>query len=196
MMDLLKAFERMERSIPRLLAESSLWRGREMRFENREGALTVDRVERVWEEPWDASDVEVPDYARGMHAFVRLHRFSTTRAGEEIMHHHRWPGAFRIVSGGYRVAFGRSDTAAGWPGPAREIEVDLRAPSAYAMEHVDVWHSLRVEETTRTLVLALPDWPGANRPNPPNEMKARLMTDVEVEETLAIYREHYPVVNV
>lgn len=192
-MNLLTALERLEQRLPAILRDSGEWSGKDMRFQNPEGFLRVVRLEGKWPKPNDeVRDVLPPHVKDDEDPIIRLHRFFPTKEGEEIMHHHRWPGAMRILKGRYRLGFGWSAQEAGWPGPPREIGIDLCAPSAYAMEHVDVWHSLRIIEETWTVVLGLPNWPQRNRRNPPNKYTWTQMERDEIEEMLRVYREWYP----
>lgn len=193
-MDFLRVLDWLERNaLPGMLRDAVSWSGKEMRFFNPEGELRMVRLERPWPRPLPEEVLPwVPEHARNADAIVRLHHFFPTREGEEIMHHHRWPGAMRLLSGRYLLGFGRSEQETGWPGPPREIHVDLRAPSAYAMEHPDVWHSLRIVEETKTLVLGFADWPQRNRHDPPNRYEKRRFEREEVEDALRFYRERYP----
>lgn len=71
---------------------------------------------------------------------ICLHRFETCDEAEAFLHPHPWPGAFRILQGGYKMGVGRSKDRES--SPSKVAEFVMNKGSAYLIDDPLTWHAI------------------------------------------------------
>ncbi len=86
---------------------------------------------------------------------VCLHRFETCDEDESFFHPHPWPGAFLILSGGYLMGVGYSQSRI--EKPERVMTLNLSKWCSYEIVEPNTWHSVNPSgETYSVMVNGLP----------------------------------------
>lgn len=87
---------------------------------------------------------------------VCLHKFDTCDEHESFPHPHPWPGAFVILSGGYKMWVGSSETR---EGQAKDVaSFILMDGSMYEITSPLTWHSVTPLTTTYTVMINQEPW--------------------------------------
>jgi len=89
---------------------------------------------------------------------VCLHRFDTCEEEESFFHPHPWPGAFLILSGGYRMGVGYSQSNI--EKPDHVMTLDLTKWCRYEITEPMTWHSVTPRGRTYSVMVNGPPWEG------------------------------------
>lgn len=85
-----------------------------------------------------------------------LHRFDECQTEEAFIHPHPWPGAFKVISGGYHMKFGSSKDRLSSP---ENIETFYMGPgSSYEILSPLTWHAVIPVGMTYTIMMNGTPW--------------------------------------
>ena len=87
---------------------------------------------------------------------VCLHKFETCSEEESFFHPHPWPGAFLVLSGGYRMGVGHSQSLTAKPDHV--VTIDLTKWCRYEITEPTTWHSVTPSGLTYSVMVNGPPW--------------------------------------
>lgn len=171
---MLNTLTQLEKELGGLIKQADLWAGYKLVF--KKNTVTF-RTETHWRD-----------------CLIRLNRFLPVPGGDEYLHPHIWPGAIRVLSGGYEMdfAFGQPE---GWGQtvPKSFAQLFLSPGSTYTMLDYRVWHAIRPKTETLSVCLCGPNFSEAIHPRmePGEQYERERFTPELVKEHLARYESFY-----
>lgn len=120
---------------------------------------------------------------------VCLHRFDECDNTESFPHPHPWPGAFKILKGGYEMDVGQSFN--GVDKPPYMAKFFLTAGCWYEIDHPYMWHQISPFGETYTIMVNGPEWPETVKHSACRTTKGKdlqTLSPDEVEEQLKVFR--------
>ncbi len=124
-------------ALPGLLENESIWEG-----------VIIDRKEPITYRLYTSWSDDVR---------ICLHRFNRlSETGEAMFHPHPWPGAFRVLKGGYKMQWGHAENMT--DPPLRASTFYLAEGSEYEIDDPKIFHSVEPDQPTYTVMVNGPDW--------------------------------------
>jgi hypothetical protein len=120
---------------------------------------------------------------------VCLHKFETCSEEESFFHPHPWPGAFLVLSGGYRMGVGYSQSRT--EQPKSVLTVDLTKWSRYEITDPNTWHSVTPSGLTYSVMVNGTSWGPEIAHQEVRTTKGKdlqKMSDNDLEEHLRAFR--------
>ena len=118
---------------------------------------------------------------------VCLHKFERCDEHESFFHPHPWPGAFIVLSGGYRMGVGYSQSRI--EKPDHVMNINLTKWCSYEITEAMTWHSVIPHGLTYSVMVNGPPWEGRAHQDVRTTKGKDLekMSDADLEEHLRAF---------
>lgn len=119
---------------------------------------------------------------------VCLHKFEQCDEHESFFHPHPWPGAFVVLSGGYRMGVGYSQSRTAPPKPV--LTLNLTKWSSYEITDPNTWHSVTPHGLTYSVMVNGTPWAADFAHQDVRTTKGKdlkKMSDADLEEHLRAF---------